>query len=849
MVHANDNSNPSAPTSEDQLEADARLKEIRRSVLSSCNLLEDSHDDPNYGAHCAEPPAKDVCKDYAHGADPPSKKVCKEEGSPKQDIANGAAVKQDGTARRVATIKAVLAETEALEETRDLRVATLRTRGVSASIKRYLLPSGEEASNQGALNVGVGTTKLVSHRTNALLAGSMRSLPGAFSCDGIASAEMATEETSESGSLVGDIESPSPRPPLEDLHEENADANGNGTLTVATKITEEDPMLPKAQEVNLEMAAETRRESIKRQQESKCNLVKATTFSLIFLLAVTGVVLLSVMVQTTSEDNDSTEAEGLPDHEPALPEDSLNHETQSPEDNLLSLLPELTRNAIDKEQNSPQTKAFEWMLQDPNLADLPDSRQVQRFALATLFYSTNSPSGGWFEHDNWLSHDVHECEWYNYNTHGFYNIPENEEGLFYNVTNATAPCSKNGVYEHLWLLHNGLEGSLPEEFYLLTSLKSISLDRNQLQGSLSTHIGSLTNLEALALYTNEMTGSLPTQLGLLTNLEYFWLMANEWTGSIPTELGLLSDSLVYLLVDNCQLTGHFPSEVGELSNLQWLWLYRNHLTGTLPTEMGLLGTVNSLAIDFNPFEGPIPTEVGGMTNVWTFHVEQSFISGTIPTELALCTHLDSLVFSHTLISGTIPTEIGLMNLGRRLWGYHTLLTGTLPTELGLLTLNAEMDLSQNRLTGTLPSEIGNMESVWRVHLSKNQLTSTVPTEFGQLQNLWTLHLNQNQLTGPIPSELGALDSMVTFWDESSNQTVEYWNITDIQLESNQFSGSLPSSLGLLKDLATLSIHNNSDLTGQIPSSFCDGIMGEEHGLVFSVDCALVECNCTVCSCV
>jgi len=806
---------------------DALLKESRVSLLSRCGLLLDSEDDPGHKTHCSDTTSKEVCKE--------------------EDVSTGtAAVTQDASAKRVATIKDVLAETEGL-------VAGIRpVVGESAdSLKRYWMPTTEATSEVDALPLNIGVAKSPSlpeeaeqlegtsqppssNHTTATLAHSNNSRPGAFFYPGTASTELLQDTPEE---IEEDIDRVTNQDDNESLSDSGGPLDDCRRLSVALEVTEASN-LPEAQEVDLEEAAEKRRVAITRRLELRRNLTWVGAVCLLFLLAVIVIGVLAVVDLPADQETKPTSSETLPDHEP----------TRSPEEHLLSLLPVDTQDDIHQDEESPQTKAYEWILQDPNLEDLSDGRVLQRFALATLFYSTNGASGEWFSDDNWIAHNVHECEWYNYNTHGFYAIPEIEEDRFYNVTNATAPCGGNGVYEHLWLVNNGLEGTLPEELYLLTSLKSISLDRNQLQGTLSTRIGGLANLEALALFTNEMTGSLPTQLGLLTNLEYLWLMSNAWTGSIPTELGMLSDSLVYLLVDNAHLTGPFPSELGQLSNLLWLWLFGNHLTGTLPSEMGLMETADLVAIDFNPFEGPIPTEVGLMTNMWTFHIEESFITGTIPTEFALCTNLQSLVFPRTLLSGTIPTELGLMNLGRRLWGWETLLTGTLPTELGLLTRTATMDFSKNHLTGTLPSEIGNMANVWRVHLRENQLTGTLPTEVGQMQDLETLHLNQNQLTGQIPSELGALDNTVGLWDESSNSTVLYWTLLELQLDNNNFSGSLPSTLGLLKDLVILSIHNNSDLTGMIPSSFCNASMEEETSLVVSVDCALVECNCTVCSC-
>jgi Leucine-rich repeat (LRR) protein len=96
-------------------------------------------------------------------------------------------------------------------------------------------------------------------------------------------------------------------------------------------------------------------------------------------------------------------------------------------------------------------------------------------------------------------------------------------------------------FQHLWLWSNNLQGDLPPELFLLSSLQSVSLHSNQLLGgTLSTLIGQLTSLEALGVYTTDLSGTIPTELGTLTNLLDITLLGNQLTGPIPTELGRLS---------------------------------------------------------------------------------------------------------------------------------------------------------------------------------------------------------------------------------------------------------------------------------------------------------------------
>lgn len=64
---------------------------------------------------------------------------------------------------------------------------------------------------------------------------------------------------------------------------------------------------------------------------------------------------------------------------------------QTPQEYLLSILPDYTLEAIFKEDNtteSPQSKALQWLLEDKHLPYYPSWRAIQRFALATIFYAT-----------------------------------------------------------------------------------------------------------------------------------------------------------------------------------------------------------------------------------------------------------------------------------------------------------------------------------------------------------------------------------------------------------------------------------------------------------------------------
>lgn len=95
--------------------------------------------------------------------------------------------------------------------------------------------------------------------------------------------------------------------------------------------------------------------------------------------------------------------------------------------------------------STPQNDALNWLANNTNLANYNDEKKVQRYVLATLYYSTNGDS--WWRNTSWLT-DKDECVWYN-----------DAQGPF---------CSSDGAVVELTLFENNLVGTIPEEVALLS---------------------------------------------------------------------------------------------------------------------------------------------------------------------------------------------------------------------------------------------------------------------------------------------------------------------------------------------------------------------------------------------
>lgn len=218
---------------------------------------------------------------------------------------------------------------------------------------------------------------------------------------------------------------------------------------------------------------------------------------------------------------------------------------------------------------SPQDQALAWLLKDSYSQQISDDRLTQRFALATLWYSTNGEE--WDHPTGWLGASDECSEWNNV-----------EGGRQDGIVCGTL---QGGNVQELHLEFDNLFGTIPPEIGLLSHLTRLILYGNDLEGTIPTEMGKLTNLFQLWLNTNSLSGVIPTEMESLTWLELLDLADLPLGGSIPSELGALT-KLTSLSLSRCGLEGHLPTEIGQWTQLAEFWADTNHLTGTIPSQIG-----------------------------------------------------------------------------------------------------------------------------------------------------------------------------------------------------------------------------------------------------------------------
>jgi hypothetical protein len=214
----------------------------------------------------------------------------------------------------------------------------------------------------------------------------------------------------------------------------------------------------------------------------------------------------------------------------------LNSEAILVLDKLKPLLTATSRQELASSESVP-SKALRWLLEQSNFQEYTFERQVQRYAMAALYYSANGKT--WTKHDNWLTNSD-ECTWFQ---------------AF------SKDICDGGILRQLSLPSNNLMGPLPKDIGLLSSLKYLDFYDNTLTGKIPTEVGNLNKLEGLFLSYNYLLGDIPSEIGRCTKLSTLSLYHNHLIGFVPRELDQLT-KLNYLNIrENYYLDGSLPKTI------------------------------------------------------------------------------------------------------------------------------------------------------------------------------------------------------------------------------------------------------------------------------------------------
>jgi hypothetical protein len=332
---------------------------------------------------------------------------------------------------------------------------------------------------------------------------------------------------------------------------------------------------------------------------------------------------------------------------------------------------------------SPQNLASQWMLNEDTLTEgLSEDKQIQRYGLATFYYSTGGAAVWGAQRrqassNDWLDVNKADCEW------SFIVCNSDQEIVALDLIPPNAPM---------------LIGTLPPEIGLWTSLTQFIINTGDAQeAAAARQFGELEK----AQLSSRQRGTLRQQRQNETGVTKGML-----TGPVPSEIGLLT-LLETFQITNQALSESLPGDIGNATSLVKLDLTNNQLAGTVPLQLGGIGGIQEIRLGHNRFQATIK-------------------KGLFNREGGLAQSLSGLFLNNNLLRGTLPTEIGLLtNLESGLDLSSNTIQGTLPTDLGGLTKIKIFRINSNLFDGTLPSELQSWTQIEEFQIQDNSFTGEV----------------------------------------------------------------------------------------------------------------------------
>jgi len=182
----------------------------------------------------------------------------------------------------------------------------------------------------------------------------------------------------------------------------------------------------------------------------------------------------------------------------------------------LEVFKQVSKETALEDTSSPQYKAYKWIVGNYEVSSSSESQLLQQYALACLYFSltpnSNPPPGD--------SGKRTECSW------------------------AAIECNKDNQVMAIKMAGLNLQGFIPPEIGILSSLTMVDLSDNKIQGRIPEELWTLIKLQSIYLHNNQLTGpAISDDVGKLENLEYLYLGNNQLTGTIPQTLRSASTGL------------------------------------------------------------------------------------------------------------------------------------------------------------------------------------------------------------------------------------------------------------------------------------------------------------------
>lgn len=429
---------------------------------------------------------------------------------------------------------------------------------------------------------------------------------------------------------------------------------------------------------------------------------KICFFGVIFFLTFAAFACALAYVLTKNKQTMQGDNEVITTARPTLPPTPNKPPTQPPtlrptspegekrNDAIISNIATITNTAILFDEQTPQNKALQWIIyHDP--AELPADATniIQRYTLATLYYSTNG--------ETWKT-----CG----NTDNESETCGNEDDVF--VFMSSVPeCKWYGVQcqgdniTNIDLSNNRLRGTIPGEISSLSYLTGLNLSYNKIKGQIPSELPP--GIREINLENNSLQGFLPDDLHRLLDLRTFSVGNNKLSGELPATM--FTPSLEIIDLSGNLFEGSIPMEIFKSQRLEEIDLSSNSFSGTIGFEWGrAFDNLLSLNLQANQFAGTLPKELFTVS-LYQLSAGMNQLTGTIPDSVFDSKMLEYLNLGANEFNGTISTKFGKMTSMKHLILWNNKFTGQLPKEIGTMSSLELFQIQYNYLSGEVPSEV------------------------------------------------------------------------------------------------------------------------------------------------
>lgn len=376
-----------------------------------------------------------------------------------------------------------------------------------------------------------------------------------------------------------------------------------------------------------------------------------------------------------------------------------------------------------------------------------------------------------------------------------------------------------------------MNGEIPTEFGLLTTLKEINMAGNSIQGSIPMEICRLKYLEIFALDQNYIEGSLPECFANLIRLEGLGLGDNLMTGKLP--LGSF-DNLKDVLINDNEFDGDL--DISKLSFLEVLDVKGNSFSGSVDaTLFGSLQNLQYVDLSDNEFTSTeFPSFFFTFPNLGVLDLSQNNIKGELPADIDQNTQLKYLAVHSNGLSGEVPYNIvNLKNLTHLNLGQNDFI-GRFPLQLSHMTNLDVLYLPDlpGLDAGRMPDEFIVLANLKILSLRNTNRNYFLPAEFARMRHLEYLDVSHNSLTGGLPVAWGT--------------DFVYMRVLLVN-DNAGLQGDIPTSFTKLGALGQFFIQGTNLGKNTLPS-LCTSMIRAKGGQSIVADCDKSQTDCTCCMC-